>query len=128
MAKTLSLVRANLPVIGTGLGRWPGIVALTTDFIDGRFARHTGTTTPFGRFADPLADAAFWTWLHPVLSVTVRSFNRGQMIEPLEPRRIRPTVILQMPIATRALQHPSPADHLASPRKGTPSRAGVRIR
>lgn len=128
VAKTLSLVRANLPVTGTGLGRWLGIVALTTDFIDGRLVRHTGTTTPFGRFADPLADTAFWTWLYPVLSVTVRSFSQGQMIEPLQPRWIRPTVILQILIATRALQRQTPADHGGFAAKGTPTRVGARRR
>lgn len=59
-----------------------------TDFVYDRLERHTGPTTPFGRFADPLADTAFWTWLYPDLIVTVRSFSRGQMIEPLQPRWI----------------------------------------
>nr|MBA2558609.1 CDP-alcohol phosphatidyltransferase family protein [Propionibacteriales bacterium] len=60
---TLTLVRANLPVTGRGLGlgRWLGIFALTTDSVDGRLAHHTGTTTAFGRCAAPLADTAFWT-------------------------------------------------------------------
>ena len=62
-ANTLTLVRANLPVTGPVLGRWRGITAPTTDLFDGKPARHTGTTTPFGRYADPLADTAFWTWL-----------------------------------------------------------------
>ncbi|MGI9156585.1 MAG: CDP-alcohol phosphatidyltransferase family protein [Marmoricola sp.] len=120
-ANTLTLVRANLPVTGTLLGRWLGISALTTDFVDGRLARHTGTTTPFGRYADPLADTAFWTWLSftytgrgsrtvraavaltwlaPLLSVTATSFGRGQMIEPPRPRWIRPAVALQLLLAT----------------------------
>ncbi len=131
-ANTLTLVRANLPVTGAPLGRWLGISALTTDFVDGKLARHTGTTTPFGRYADPLADTAFWTWftftdpgrgsrtvqtavaltwLAPILSVTATSIARGQMIEPPRPRWIRPAVTLQILLATRALQrrHISPA-------------------
>ena len=53
-ANTLTLARANLPVTGPALGRWLGITALTTDFVDGKLARHTGNTTPFGRYADHL--------------------------------------------------------------------------
>ena len=41
-ANTLTLVRANFPVTGAPLGRWLGISALTTDFVDGKLARHTG--------------------------------------------------------------------------------------
>ena len=125
-ANTLTLVRANLPVTGPALGRWLGITALTTDLFDGKLARHTGTTTPFGRYADPLADTAFWTWLtftdtgrgsrtvaaavvltwlSPIVSVTATSFARGRMIEPPRPRWIRPAAILQILIATRALRH-----------------------
>lgn len=124
-ANTLTLVRANLPVTGPPLGRWLGITALTTDLLDGKLARHTGTTTPFGRYADPLADTAFWTWLtftetgrgsravqaavlltwlSPIVSVTATSFARGRMIEPPRPRWIRPAAILQVLIATRALK------------------------
>ena len=142
VANTLTLVRANLPVTGTGLGRWLGICALTTDFIDGRLARHTGTTTPFGRFADPLADTVVWTWLsftqtgrgsraiqaavlltwlYPIVSVTIRSFSRGQMIEPPRPRRIRPAAILQILIATRALQRQRDSQTTKAPGDGPPA-------
>lgn len=124
-ANTLTLVRANLPATGCALGPWLAFTALATDFVDGKLARHTGTTTPFGRHADSLADAAFWTWiafardgrggrtikaavlltwLAPILSVTVRSFLRGEIVEPPRPRRIRPAVALQILIAVRALQ------------------------
>jgi len=91
-----------------------------------------GTTTPFGRHADPLADTAFWTWftftdpgrgsrtvqtavaltwLAPILSVTATSIARGHMIEPPRPRWIRPAVTLQLLLATHELQrrHISPA-------------------
>ncbi len=126
-ANTLTIVRANLPVTGAPLGRWLGISALTTDFVDGKLARHTRTETPFGRYADPLADTAFWTWftftdpgrgsrtvraavaltwLAPILSVTATSIARGQMNEPPRPRWIRPAVALQILLATRALQRP----------------------
>lgn len=62
-AKVLTLVRANLPVTGSALGHWLAFSAMLTDFVDGKLARHTDTATPFGRYADPLADAAFWMWL-----------------------------------------------------------------
>lgn len=129
-ANVLTLVRANLPVTGSALGRWLAFSAMLTDFVDGKLARHTGTATPFGRYADPLADAAFWTWLTltdtsdgshirrawvvliwfpPIVGVTARSVARGQMIEPLRPRWIRPAGAVQILIAVRNLQRrPTP--------------------
>jgi len=124
-ANVLTLVRANLPATGMPLGRWLAISALSTDFVDGKFARYTGTTTPFGRFADPLADTAFWTWLSfkdagrahriiqaavvltwlaPLLTMTATSFGRGLMMDPPRPRWIRPAVVLQVLLAARALR------------------------
>lgn len=125
VANTLTLVRANLPVIGSALGPWLGISALTLDFVDGKLARRTGTTTPFGRYADPLADTVFWTWisftqdgrdsravqaavvltwLSPIVGVTATTFGRGRMVELPRPRRIRPAVALQVLIALRAIR------------------------
>ena len=56
------LDQANLPVSATGDGRVLGLLALISDLADGRLARQLGTVTPFGRDADSIADAAFWTW------------------------------------------------------------------
>jgi len=126
-ANALTLVRGNLPVTGKVLDRWLAISAMSSDFLDGKLARHTGTTTPFGRYADPLADAAFWTWstltdtgpgsrllrgivvltwLPPIASVTTRSFALGKMIEAPRPRWIRPAAAVQILIAIRNLQRP----------------------
>ncbi|MEU3049058.1 CDP-alcohol phosphatidyltransferase family protein [Streptomyces sp. NPDC006984] len=38
-------------------------MAVGLDLADGRLARHQGTSSPFGDYADTFADAAFWTWL-----------------------------------------------------------------
>jgi CDP-alcohol phosphatidyltransferase len=61
VANVLTLTRANLPVSATGDGRVLGLLALISDLADGRLARRLGTVTPFGRDADSIADAAFWT-------------------------------------------------------------------
>lgn len=124
-ANALTLVRASLPVTGSALGRWLAISAMSSDFVDGRLARRTDTTTPFGRYADPLADAAVWTWLAvtdtgrgrrvlqvcvvstwlaPIAEVTARSVARGQMVRTPRPRWIRPAVALQVLIAARELR------------------------
>lgn len=120
VANTLTLVRGNLPVTGRALGPWLALSAVATDFVDGELARQTGTTTPFGRYADALADAAFWTWitfardgdrdlkaavvlnwLVPIAGVTAISVCRGQMVEAPRPRWIRPAATLQVLIAVR---------------------------
>jgi len=56
----LTLLRALLPSLAAA-SRWTPLVALATDFADGRLAR-MGEETAFGAFADPLADGAFWSW------------------------------------------------------------------
>lgn len=125
LANTVSLARANLPVTGRRLGRWVGFCALASDLLDGRLARRTGTTTPFGRYVDPFADLVVWTWLScpesgrrhqllraavlltwlsPTLGVTARSFARGEMVEAPRPRWIRPAVALQAVTAVRVLR------------------------
>lgn len=122
LANTLTLVRGNLPAVVAARPPWLGSLALATDFLDGRLARRTGTTTSFGSYADAFADAAFWiwfaaqpderravraaaflTWLLPVGAVTALSFRRGRMIEPPRPRWIRPAATLQVLLAARAL-------------------------
>ncbi|MFD4586895.1 CDP-alcohol phosphatidyltransferase family protein [Streptomyces sp. NPDC058434] len=63
-ADILTLLRANLPALPGGTSRASGVLAVGLDLADGRLARHQGTTSPFGDYADTFADAAFWMWLH----------------------------------------------------------------
>ena len=56
----LTLLRALLPALVPD-SHWTSLVALATDFADGRLARR-GNESPFGAFADPIADGAFWSW------------------------------------------------------------------
>ncbi len=121
-ANTLTLVRGNLPVLGRRLGPWLGVLAIATDLADGRLARRTGTTTPFGGYADAVADATFWTWFShtyetdptmraaatlawpaPVLLVTTLSLRGGRMVDTPRPRWLRPAAALQVLVAWRAL-------------------------
>lgn len=121
-ADLLTLTRGNLPAIVSARHPWLASLAMATDFVDGRLARGTGTTTPFGAYADAFADAAFWiwfttereelravrvaaaaTWLVPVGAVTTLSIARGRMVDAPRPRRIRPAATLQVLLASRAL-------------------------
>jgi CDP-alcohol phosphatidyltransferase-like enzyme len=56
----LTLLRALLPSLAP---HWPkaSVIALATDFADGRLAR-AGGKSAFGAFADPIADGVFWSW------------------------------------------------------------------
>jgi len=56
----LTLLRSLLPSLAPA-SRWTSLVALTTDFVDGRLARR-GDESAFGAFADPIADGVFWSW------------------------------------------------------------------
>jgi phosphatidylglycerophosphate synthase len=56
----MSLLRALLPALAPN-SRWTSLVALATDFSDGRIA-HGREESAFGAFADPIADGAFWSW------------------------------------------------------------------
>lgn len=56
----LTLLRALLPSLAP-TSRWTALVAMATDFADGRLARN-GEESAFGAFADPIADGAFWSW------------------------------------------------------------------
>jgi phosphatidylglycerophosphate synthase len=119
-ANLVSLTRAHLPLAAPRLGRWLGLVALVSDKADGILARRGGVT-PFGFYADALADAAFWTWfaLHrepdprvraaalaawaaPVLAVTAISVARGRMVEAPHPVWLRPAAGMQAVLALRA--------------------------
>jgi hypothetical protein len=56
----LTLLRALLPSVAP-VSRWTSLIALATDFMDGRLARR-GAESAFGAFADPIADGVFWSW------------------------------------------------------------------
>ncbi|MBM7847338.1 CDP-alcohol phosphatidyltransferase family protein [Arthrobacter roseus] len=120
VANTLTLIRANLPALENRLGNAVPILALTTDWLDGRISRETGTETRFGRQADFLADTALWTWFTlrhepngwlrtatfaawgaSVVAVTVASFAGGAMKDMPRSRRIRPAATLQVIIGLR---------------------------
>jgi hypothetical protein len=134
LPSTVTLLRANLPVIWPGPERWLPAVAVASDLADGRLARRTGGETPFGAQADALADAAFWTWFvlrhepsrpvraaalvswaGPVAAVTAVSIQRGRMLNAPRPVILRPAAAMQAIIAVRALARPRTA--LAIPEK-----------
>jgi hypothetical protein len=121
-ADLLTLARGNLPAVVSARHPWLASLAMATDFVDGRLARRTDTTTPFGAYADVFADAAFWiwfttdpknrrdlraaavlTWLLPVGAVTAVSIGRGRMVDAPRPRWVRPAATLQVLVAVRAL-------------------------
>jgi hypothetical protein len=56
----LTLLRALLPSLAYA-SRWASLIAVATDFADGRIARR-GEESAFGAFADPIADGVFWSW------------------------------------------------------------------
>ena len=121
-ADFLTLARGNFPAVVSARHPWLASLALATDFVDGRLARRTGTTTPFGAYADVFADAAFWiwfttdpenrrglratavlTWLLPAGAVTAVSIGRGRMVDAPRPRWVRPAATLQVLLTGRAL-------------------------
>lgn len=120
VANTLTLLRANLPALENRLGNAVPVLALATDWLDGRVSRATDTQTRFGRQADFLADTAVWTWFtlrhehngwlraatfaawgSTVVAVTVASFAGGAMRDIPRSRWIRPDAALQVIIAAR---------------------------
>lgn len=120
---TVTLLRGNLPALARR--RTPGLatLALCSDFVDGRSARATGTTTVFGRYADAFADAAFWTWfaatdrravrvavaltwVGPPVVVTLLSGARGGMVDAPRPRLARPAAALQVLLTLRSWSQP----------------------
>lgn len=121
-ANLITVTRANLPAYGTRLGTWIPVLAVVSDVADGALARHTATTSPFGRHADFLADTAVWTWftLHhepspiarsltlacwalPVVAVAGASTARGSMVDVKRSRWWRPCATVQAVICVRAL-------------------------
>ncbi|MDH2393946.1 CDP-alcohol phosphatidyltransferase family protein [Streptomyces sp. HNM0663] len=127
-ADVLTLLRGNIPALPGGAGRACGMLAIGLDLADGRLARHQGTTSPFGDYADTFADAAFWMWLTlrhepsrtvraaaitawvlPIVTVTGLALRRGAMPERLRPVLLRPAAALQAVVALRHLTRRRPA-------------------
>lgn len=115
----ITLLRANLPAIDASPRT--AVIALASDFIDGRLARSQQAVTPFGAYADVFADAAYWTWfaltceddprwrraalavwLAPIGVVTAVSVGRGRMIDPPRPWWFRPFAAVHVALALRA--------------------------
>lgn len=120
LANMLTLARANLPAVHHVLGHWVPTLALTSDFLDGRLARASGTESGFGQYADFLSDTAVWTWFSlreetsrpiriaalsawvaPVVVVLATSIVRGRMVDV--PRRwwFRPAATVQVVLGVR---------------------------
>lgn len=127
-ADALTLIRANLPALPGGASPWSGTLAIALDLADGRLARHYGTASPFGDYADTFADAAYWSWLTlrhepsrtlrtaaiaawalPVVTVTTVALRRGTMPQRPRPTLLRPAAALQAVVALRHLTRRSPA-------------------
>lgn len=121
-ADVLTPMRANLPALPGGASRSSGVLAISLDLADGRLARHQGTASPFGEYADTFADAAYWMWLTlrhepsrtlraaavaawalPVVTVTCLALRCGTMPERPRPVLLRPAAALQAVVALRHL-------------------------
>lgn len=119
-ADVITLLRGNLAATALGRSRWSGLLAIALDLADGRLARRRDTVSPFGDYADSLADAAFWTWLvlrhdpsrtvrvatlaawtAPVLAVTAAGVRRGRMPDRPRPALLRPAAAMQAVVAVR---------------------------
>lgn len=122
-ANIITLLRANLPALEKSLGRWVPVLALISDFVDGKLARATATETSFGQYADFFADTALWTWfsMHYETSRTVRaatfaawclpvvlvasvSFARGRMIDVPRSWWFRPAAVVQVLLGARMVR------------------------
>ena len=135
LADVLTLTRANLPAVAPEATAFVASAAVLTDVLDGPVARILATTTPFGRDADTLADAAFWSWFllrhEPnrvvralglavtsmrVPLVVAASVARGRMVDVPRTRWLRPVAVVQGILLARAL---------ASRVRGAPGIAGA---
>ncbi|MCZ2402528.1 CDP-alcohol phosphatidyltransferase family protein [Paenarthrobacter sp. Z7-10] len=122
-ADTVTLIRANLPVLEDRLGRWIPVLALASDWADGRIARKLGAVTLFGQHADFLADTAFWTWFMfqhetsrreklltffawavPLGCIAARSFATGRMVDIHRSRWLRPSAAIEVLIGASAVR------------------------
>lgn len=118
----LTVARAALPAAATRLGGALPVLALATDFVDGKLARRTGTVTRFGTQGDYLADTALWTWFvlkHepsrawqvaafaawavPVAALTVVSVARGGVVDLPRSAWLRPAAAAEVLIGARAV-------------------------
>jgi CDP-alcohol phosphatidyltransferase-like enzyme len=118
----LTVLRALLPSLAPR-SRPVSVVALATDFADGRLAR-AGGDSAFGAFADPIADGVFWSWYAlrwernrilrwvPITLfggsaglIALAYFARGRTIDYPRPMAARYlSAVLQIMIAARTLR------------------------
>lgn len=122
LADVITLARGNLPALVAPGVVWLTPAAVLSDNLDGLLARRSGTTGPFGGYADSFADAGFWTWftlrgepdrrlrvaaalawMAPVIVVTASSLAAGHMVPVPRPRRLRPAAAMQALLTARAL-------------------------
>lgn len=122
LANAITLTRANLPVLEHRLGGWLPVLALASDFLDGRLARASCSESAFGASADALSDIAFWAWFTlthepsrrarvaalavwaaPALTVAALSVARGRMVDAPRPALLRPYAAMQVILTARAL-------------------------
>lgn len=118
----LTVARANLPAAAHRLGDAVPVLALVTDFVDGKVARATGTVTMFGTQGDYLSDTALWTWFvltHeksrpwqvatfaawalPVAALTAVSIAKGGVVDLPRSRWIRPAALMEVLIGGRVV-------------------------
>ena len=118
----LTVARANLPAAAHRLGDAVPVLALVTDFVDGKLARATGAVTRFGTQGDYLSDTALWTWFvvtHeksrpwqvatfaawalPVVALTAMSIAQGGVIDLPRSRWVRPAALMEVLIGGRVL-------------------------
>lgn len=122
VANIITLLRANLPALDKRIGQVIPVIALATDFLDGKLARVSGSVTSFGTHADFLSDTAVWTWytlrkeprsavraivfaawILPVAAISAISVSRGRIIEIPRSRWVRPSALVEVLVGGRAV-------------------------
>jgi len=122
IANIITLVRANLPALDKRIGQAIPVIALATDFLDGKLARVSGSVTSFGTHADFFSDAAVWTWytlrmeprsavraivfaawILPVAAMAAISVSGGRIIEIPRSRWVRPSALVEVLVGGRAV-------------------------
>lgn len=118
----LTIARATLPAASARLGGAVPVLALATDFVDGKLARGTGTVTRFGTQGDYLSDTVLWTWFvlkhepstawrvitfaawaAPVAALAAVSFARGGVVDLPRSAWVRPAAVVEVIIGARAI-------------------------